>query len=164
SPPAIARDSVPSERLSPSTRERMRLDSHRGRQPGGPHRKARSGPEATQRRRQTVNTNGLAKHYESLTPWERVPLILAAMARGDEPERTRLVQSAPRLAYAVQNHAGLADALFKVSAAHFMRLLDLVACYGAVLGAAVYWKGKDAARVRDAALFYGHLFQVRLAG
>ena len=34
-----------------------------------------------------MNTNGLAKLYDRLTPKERLPLILAASARGDEAEQ-----------------------------------------------------------------------------
>jgi hypothetical protein len=46
-----------------------------------------------------MNTKGLARHYAILTPWERLPLILAASARGDEQERSRLATSAPRVGY-----------------------------------------------------------------
>ena len=38
-----------------------------------------------------MNTNGLARLYDRLTPRERLPLIMAASARGDEMERERLV-------------------------------------------------------------------------
>ena len=40
-----------------------------------------------------MNTNGLAKLYGQLTPKERLPLILAASARGDEAERNRPTKS-----------------------------------------------------------------------
>ena len=50
-----------------------------------------------------MNTNGLARHYGSLTPEERLPLVLAATWRGDGPERARLLASAPRVAYQTGN-------------------------------------------------------------
>jgi hypothetical protein len=34
-----------------------------------------------------MNSNGLAKNYGSLTPEERLPLVLAASWLGDEQER-----------------------------------------------------------------------------
>jgi hypothetical protein len=42
-----------------------------------------------------MNSNGLARLYDRLTPLERIPLILAADARGDEVESRRLNDSAP---------------------------------------------------------------------
>ena len=43
-----------------------------------------------------MNTESLAKLYDRLTPFERVPLIAAAVSRGDEVERDRLVRSAAK--------------------------------------------------------------------
>lgn len=42
-----------------------------------------------------MNTNTLVRHYDRLTPWERVALVMAAVARGDETERQRLADTAP---------------------------------------------------------------------
>jgi hypothetical protein len=56
-----------------------------------------------------VNTNGLAKLYDRLTPHERLPLIVAAAAWGDDQERQRLMGSAPKKLYEVPDYQGLAD-------------------------------------------------------
>ncbi len=46
-----------------------------------------------------MNQNGLGKLYDRLTPEERFKLDLEAMARGDDEESRRLVDSCPRRAY-----------------------------------------------------------------
>jgi hypothetical protein len=111
-----------------------------------------------------VNTNGLAKHYGSLTPWERLPLILAASARGDEQERDRLIMSAPRVAYRVPEHFGLAMALREVADLHLMELLDLAANYFQALGYADAWEDKYGKRMLDVGMLLGYLLKVQLAG
>jgi hypothetical protein len=42
-----------------------------------------------------MNTKGLAKHYDSLTPWERLPLILAASSRGGRTTWLKLMEKRP---------------------------------------------------------------------
>jgi hypothetical protein len=74
-----------------------------------------------------MNTNALAKLYDRLTPRERLPLIMAASARGDEQERSRLMASAPRVAYQVPDHFGLAMSFQEVGNHHFMQLLHISA-------------------------------------
>jgi hypothetical protein len=76
-----------------------------------------------------MNTNGLAKHYAKLTPLERVPLLIAAEARGDEAEFSRLKSSAPRRCFAISDHADLIDRLFRIAYALMMLQLDLTAWY-----------------------------------
>ena len=44
-----------------------------------------------------MNANGLARNYGCLSPEERWRLILAAIARGDDVEKSRLVNAAPRI-------------------------------------------------------------------
>lgn len=46
-----------------------------------------------------MNTNGLKRHYDKLTPEERFRLDVLAMARGDKQESERLVSSCPRFSY-----------------------------------------------------------------
>jgi hypothetical protein len=109
-----------------------------------------------------VNTNGLAKHYAGLTPWERLPLILAASARGDEQERSRLAVSAPKVGYRVPDHFGLAMAFREVSEQHFMEVLNLTANYFQGLGMA---DGTPAGkRLEDVSFVLGYLLKVDLAG
>lgn len=43
-----------------------------------------------------MNTDCLARCYGTLTPGERVPLLLAASARADAVEQDRLARSAPK--------------------------------------------------------------------
>jgi hypothetical protein len=81
-----------------------------------------------------MNTNGLARHYKALTPWERLPLIAAASVRGDEVERDRLARSAPRRDFRVPDYWGLCDGLEELAVVYLLRQLDLAALYGRVAG------------------------------
>jgi hypothetical protein len=74
-----------------------------------------------------MNTNDLAKSYGHLTPGERLPLILAAGARGDEVEQKRLSASAPEETYRVPDHYSLAKAFGEAGHYHLLALLDLAA-------------------------------------
>jgi hypothetical protein len=110
-----------------------------------------------------VNTNALAKHYTLLTPAERLPLILAASARGDEQEASRLATSAPRVGYQFQDYFGLAQAFREVSDMHFMELLALAANYFQCQCLSSL-EGKQGERMLDAALIFGYLFKVNREG
>jgi len=46
-----------------------------------------------------VTADRLARHYPSLKPDERLALMLAASARGDDVEHERLTAAAPRVAF-----------------------------------------------------------------
>jgi hypothetical protein len=72
-----------------------------------------------------MNTKGLAKLYDRLQPWERVPLWLAAGGRYDEAEQQRLARSAPRSAFNVADSHGLHQALHMAAVRHMMVQLDL---------------------------------------
>ena len=72
-----------------------------------------------------MNANGMARLYDTLTPWERAPLWLAAGARGDEAERQRLARSAPRNSFRVPDTYGPIEALRKAAAVYIMVQLDL---------------------------------------
>ncbi len=111
-----------------------------------------------------MNTNGLVKHYDLLTPRERLPLILAAFARGDEQERARLVKSAPRRRYSVQDHAGLTEAYFTLCITHLLEVTELAAQYLLVLGQVAREEGEDEDGVVEGALLLGYLLKTRLAG
>jgi hypothetical protein len=58
-----------------------------------------------------VNTKALSKLYDRLTPWERLPLITAAVERGDDAETHRLSRSAPRLHLSLPDYHGSSDGL-----------------------------------------------------
>jgi hypothetical protein len=69
----------------------------------------------------------LSMHYDQLTARERLPLIMAAAARGDAVEKQRLIASAPRLTLTVPHHFGLAQALNEAASGHLHILLVLAA-------------------------------------
>ena len=71
----------------------------------------------------------LAKLYDRLTPRERLPLIVAASARGDEADRARLVASAPTHLFRVPDYYGLAEGLRSLALLHVAHMLDLAARY-----------------------------------
>ncbi len=108
-----------------------------------------------------MNTNALAKHYDKLAPRERLPLILAASARGDAVERERLARSAPRVGYTLPDHFGLAQAFEELSTLHLLELVELAAQYLRLLALA---DCEDGEQMFDCALLYGFVFNVRLAG
>ncbi len=76
-----------------------------------------------------MNTDALAKQYDKLTPQERFPLILAAVARDDEAEQNRLTKSAPRSCYSLPDYFAVGDTFLSLSKFHFMLVLDLAAKY-----------------------------------
>jgi hypothetical protein len=111
-----------------------------------------------------MKTDSLAKHYGSLTPAERVPLILAAAGRGDEQERARLLSSAPRVVYQTGNQFALALAFREVSEIHRMELLELAALFFHGFGQAGANKGKVARSILDSARVFAYMLKVNLAG
>ena len=118
-----------------------------------------------------MNTNALAKLYDRLTPKERLPLLLAASARGDEAERDRLARSAPREGYWVPDYHGLAEGLLLVSLFHLLELLDLASLYWQVDGLLTQEEmlGKEAGqavrkRFEGLTRIYAYLFIVKLDG
>src|SRR5690348_10803104 len=76
-----------------------------------------------------MNSDHLARHYEALTPWERLPLIVAASARGDAVEEDRLARSAPRHAFRLPDFWGLAEGLDDLMKLYLLQQLDLAAFY-----------------------------------
>jgi hypothetical protein len=111
-----------------------------------------------------MNTKGLAKLYDRLTPRERLPLIMGASGRGDDLDRQRLVASAPRVSYRVPDYFGLAQAVREVSEMHFMELLTLTANYFESLGLANAEGGEEGEESFDTAMLLGYLLKVQLAG
>lgn len=67
---------------------------------------------------------GLEKFYDKLNPRERVALINAAWARGDEAEAVRLGDTAPRLLYKVAEHVWYGTALRQVEMCYLVTQLD----------------------------------------
>jgi hypothetical protein len=71
-----------------------------------------------------MNTIGLARHYDTLTAWERLPLLEAALHRGDDAEAERLARSAPTRPALVPHYYGLWEGLALLSVVHQMMQLD----------------------------------------
>jgi hypothetical protein len=74
-----------------------------------------------------MNTKCLAGHYETLTPRERYPLMVAARDRGDAVEAERLEREAPFGTFSVPNYRGMAEGMADISLLHLIELLDMAA-------------------------------------
>jgi hypothetical protein len=81
-----------------------------------------------------MNTTNLVRQYDALTPWERLPLIVAAAGRGDEVEENRLAQSAPRVNLTLANCWGLVQGLDLLARHYLLVQLDR---------AVIYWRVMD---------------------
>jgi len=111
-----------------------------------------------------MNTKGLAKHYGTLSAVERLSLMTAAAARGDEVEGARLTAAAPRVTWRVPHTFGRALSLLAVSSQHRMERLELAALFFRASAAADTARGRDAERLRDAARLYAYLLVAHAAG
>jgi hypothetical protein len=116
-----------------------------------------------------MKTNGLARLYDQLTPRERLPLLLAAAARGDDAEADRLANSAPRGLYRLPDYHGLGEGLTLLLLLHVQTLLDRAANFwlvtGLAEGQALAWGDgeKDppaARRLEGVARMWAYLFGV----
>jgi hypothetical protein len=79
-----------------------------------------------------VTGKGVTNLYGQLTAAERLALIAAASARGDEAERDRLTRSAPKVGYSLPHYFGRAFALQQVALAHLATALDLAAFFARI--------------------------------
>ena len=114
-----------------------------------------------------MNTASLVGLYGKLTPEERFPLLLAAMTRGDEPERARLLHSAPRIHYSAPHHYRVGAAFFDLSKLHFMKLLEFAAEYledFAVAATAKSKRGADPLKHWQTVMMSGYLFRTYWEG
>jgi hypothetical protein len=71
-----------------------------------------------------MNSLGLARHYDTLTAWERLPLLEAALNRGDDAKAERLTRSAPTRPALVPHYYGLWEGLALLSVVHQMMQLE----------------------------------------
>ena len=76
-----------------------------------------------------MNTHHLTALYDRLNPRERLPLIIAAGARGDPLEQKRLAGSAPKRIFEVPDYYPLAKAFQEAVNYHLLTLLDLAASF-----------------------------------
>jgi hypothetical protein len=87
-----------------------------------------------------MNTKALAKLYDRLTPWERLPLILAAVDRGDDAEAQRLARSAPRVQLSLPDYHGLSEGLMLQTFFHVIGQLERGLLYWQLSGTAADWE------------------------
>jgi hypothetical protein len=81
-----------------------------------------------------MNSALLARHYDALRPWERLPLLVAAAARADEVERDRLAGSAPKQSFRIPDYWGLLEGLEGLAKLYVLRQLDSAAFFWRLLG------------------------------
>lgn len=105
-----------------------------------------------------MNTNGLAKMYDLLTPLERFRLSLAAAARGDTSECERLIHSAPKVVFEFVDDWPFVAAFGQLALLHLLELMDSVANHFVYLACA-----KDQKTMRTVQLV-GCVFRAQLAG
>src|SRR5262245_12179496 len=86
-----------------------------------------------------MNANMLARLYDQITLWERIPLLLAADARGDESERQRLFDASPLRTWRFSEHLLAEQALHTLALMYITEQLDAAAGYFFAL-----WKMQDA--------------------
>jgi hypothetical protein len=80
-----------------------------------------------------MNTTSLVRQYDALTPWERLPLIVAAAGRGDKVEENRLAQTAPRVDFRIANCWGLVQGLDLLARHYLLVQLDRAVIYWRVM-------------------------------
>jgi hypothetical protein len=76
-----------------------------------------------------MNVDHLARHYDKLTPRERFPLIVAATARDDEIEATRLARSAPTRDYRVPDYWLFSRGLLDLAQFYLLQQVELAATF-----------------------------------
>ena len=118
-----------------------------------------------------MNLNGLSRLYDRLTPRERLPLILAASARGDEAELDRLVQSAPSKVFRVPDYFGQAEGVELAALLQQIELLDVAAAYwwvGGMLAEHEAWTDGEedeiSKRLRAVVRMFAYIFTTKLDG
>src|SRR5262249_53179238 len=78
---------------------------------------------------QTMNTSGLTRLYDRLTVWERIPLLLAAEARGGKREHRRLFDASPLRVWHFSEHLLAEQALHVLALMYAGEQLDAAASY-----------------------------------
>ncbi len=81
-----------------------------------------------------MNTKSLTGLYNKLKPTERLPLITAAVERGDELEENRLKRSAPSIYLRLPDYHGLSDGWLTLSFFYMVGQLDLAVLFWRNLG------------------------------
>lgn len=101
-----------------------------------------------------MRTSGVARHYDALTPDERLGAVLRAVARGDNAEARRLGAACPKKQYAMSD-AAYADRLDLSLELTLVLLVDLAGRLGKLHMVGVTRSLLDAAGDRAADLALG---------
>jgi hypothetical protein len=86
-----------------------------------------------------MNANGLIRLYDRLAVWERIPLLLAAQARGDDAEYRRLFSASAVRTWHFSEHLLAEQALHVLALQYVGEQLDAAAIYFFAL-----WQMEDA--------------------
>lgn len=113
-----------------------------------------------------MNTKVIERQYEKLRPEERVALIMAATARGDDYDRERLLSSTPSVGVQRADTFPVSQALLEVTLQENGEQLSLAARFWQAQWAADDMRGdpKNGARVARLARVYGYLVVTYAAG
>ena len=111
-----------------------------------------------------MTSTKLARHYDTLAPAERLSLLLAAGARGDDVEHARLADSAPKVTWNVPHTFGRALALLLLASQQRMKLLELAGMFFRARAVADQMEGENAERMTNVAGVYGYLFRAQSEG
>lgn len=76
-----------------------------------------------------MNAHRLTQLYDRLAVWERIPLLLAAEARGDDREYRRLFDASPLRAWRFSEHLLAEQALHVLALIYVSEQLDAAATY-----------------------------------
>src|SRR5262249_35066791 len=76
-----------------------------------------------------MNPLGLTKLYDHLAVWERIPLLLAAHARGDHSEHQRLFDASPLRTWQCPEHLLAEQALHVLALVYIAEQLNRGATY-----------------------------------
>jgi hypothetical protein len=112
-----------------------------------------------------MNTNGLAKHYDKLNVRERLSAVMAAEARGDDAELSRLLKSAKRQMWNIVDVHRPREVLRSTALLALADLLQRIAHFNEC-----YWLAdahpvtKDAKRLSGLAEVFAYYITVELRG
>lgn len=100
-----------------------------------------------------MNTTQLRKHYDKLTPRERLAALIEAQARDDDAEIIALGQSAPMKSYTVVHHLFLEEAWRRISDIYLIQMLNYGCAFYMGQGLAFTLEHKEGPEERREMLF-----------
>lgn len=95
-----------------------------------------------------MNTNGMAKHYSQMTVDERFRLILAAVSRGDDVEKDRLMSAGQKIKQTIWDVVPSVQAFVDLQNSTYIELLALAAQFHGLIARTEKLGGEDINTVR----------------